>query len=117
MWRAQRTLKRALERRQRAPTAELVAEAREAIRSERWDRLAAGRALLEHANDHWTDEALLRALEALLAAVNEDDRAHGRSGRASGYFEFHDCGLASICEALTARLKSSGQASDPTRAP
>ena len=117
MWRARRTMQREQARRRRAPTADLLAEARDAIRYERWDRLAAGRALLEHENDHWTDETLLQALEGLLAAVNDDDRAQGRSGRDSGYFEFHDCGLAWICEALTDRRKNSGQASDPSRAP
>jgi len=117
MWRPRRTLERAQERRRRASTADLLTEARAAIRSERWDQLAAGRALLDGGNDRWTDDTLLRALEALLAAVNEDDRVHGRSGRASGYFEFHDCGLASICEALADRLENSTQASDSTRGP
>lgn len=118
VWRARRSLKREQARLRRVPTADLVSEVREAIRYERWERLAAGRALLEPVNDRWTDETLLQGLEALLAAVNEDDRATGRSGRDSGYFEFHDCGLASICEALEHRRKAAaGQASDPARPP
>jgi len=110
VWRARRWTRREQARLRRAPTATLAAEARSAIAYEKWERLAPARTLLEQ--DRWTDESLLQALEALYAAVNEDDRSKGRSGRDSGSFEFHDCGLASICEALVHRGGRSGNASD-----
>ena len=114
-WRARRWTKREQERLRRVPTATLASDARSAIAYEKWERLGPARALLEQ--DHWTDESLLQALEALYSAVNEDDRSKGRFGRDSGAFEFNDCGLASICEALVDRLGRSGNASDPARTP
>jgi hypothetical protein len=115
-WRARRSLKREQERLRRAPTAELASEARRAVAYEKWERLGPGRALLER--DQWTDEDLLQALEALYAAVNDDDRLKGRRfGRGSGGFEFNDCGLASICAALVLRRDRRGNASDPARTP
>jgi len=109
-WRARRWLKREQERLRRVPTAELVSQARSAIAYEKWDRLGPARTLLEQ--DSWTDASLLQTLEALYAAVSEDDRSKGRFGRDSGAFEFNDCGLASICEALVDRHRRSANASD-----
>jgi hypothetical protein len=112
VWRAQRTLRREQARLLRASTAELVAQAREAVRSERWEGFRPGRALLELENDAWTDENLVRVLEDLSVALGDDDRARGRAGRSSNEFEFYDCGLASILAALEARRRTPG-ASDP----
>jgi hypothetical protein len=109
-WRARRSLKREQARLRRVPTAELASEARSAIAYEKWERFGPARTLLEQ--DRWTDESLLQALEALYTAVNDDDRSKGRFGRDSGAFEFNDCGLASICEALVDRRRRSGDASD-----
>ena len=106
IWRAQRTLRRHIERLGRESTAELVARARKEIHAERWEGFGPARALVER--DDWTDEALLRALEDLYAALSADDRAKGRSARGGAVFEFYDCGLASICDALKKRLPSGG---------
>lgn len=87
----------------RTEPVEVLADwARTAVRSERWERLEAGVALLREGES--TEQALLDALEALLQALVLDDQAAGRSGRDSGYFEFYDQGLAAMCEALRDRL-------------
>ena len=101
VWRARRSQKRESARLLRASTEVLLSEARSAVHYEHWERFAPARALLQ--DDRWTDAALLRVLDELFAALNEDDQAKGRSGRDSNYFEFYDCGLASIVEALQNR--------------
>ena len=101
VWRARRFQKRESARRLRASTEVLLSEARSAVHYEHWERFAPARALLQ--DDRWTDAALLRALDELFAALNEDDKVQGRSGRDSSVFEFYDCGLASICEVLQKR--------------
>jgi hypothetical protein len=101
MWRARRSQEREAARLLRASTDVLLSEARSAITYEHWERFAPARALLQ--GDRWTDAELLRVLDELFAAVGEDDNVNGRSGRASNYFEFYDCGLASIVEALRKR--------------
>ena len=101
MWRANRSLKRRNARLLRASTEVLLSEARSAVQYEHWERFAPVRALLQ--DDRWTDAALLRVLEELFAALSEDDAATGRLGRGGNVFEFYDCGLASILEALEKR--------------
>ena len=101
MWRARRATKRDGERRLRAPTADLLAEAQAAVRFEHWERFGPADALLRAST--WSDEQLLRALEELFAAARDDDASKGRSGRDSNVFEFHDCGLAWIADALRTR--------------
>lgn len=83
-------------------TGALVQRVVEAIRYEQWGRLEAGSIILER--DGWTEQALLDALEVLYRELLAEDDAHGRSGRDSNAFEFHDCGLAAICEALRDRV-------------
>lgn len=101
VWRARRFQQREHARLLRASTDVLLSEARSAVRYEHWERFAPARALLQ--DDRWTDAALLRVLDELFAALNEDDEVKGRSGRDSSVFEFYDCGLASIFEALQKR--------------
>ena len=100
-WRNRRARRKELQRLTRVPTAELVASARNMIKFEHWEHFGPAAELLQKAQ--WTDEELRANLDALYAAVVEEDRAQGRSGRDSNSFEFHDCGLAGICEALQAR--------------
>ena len=101
IWRARRFDKRESARRLRASTEVLLSEARSAVRYEHWERFAPARALLQ--DDRWTDAALLRVLEELFAVLSEDDKVKGRPGRGGNVFEFYDCGLASILEALEKR--------------
>jgi hypothetical protein len=100
-WRALRSTERNAARLRRAPIADLLSEVRDALRGERWEQMGPAPALL--GEDRWTDDRLLRALDELFAALRADDESKGRSGRDSNYFEFHDCGLAAICEALQKR--------------
>ena len=85
---------------------------REALGYERWERFSPVPALLGESD--WTDERLLRALDELYVALRDDDRAKGRSSRESAVFEFHDCGLAAIREALQRRRDDTDAASRPT---
>jgi hypothetical protein len=101
MWRARRSQKRESARLLRASTEVLLSEARSAVTYEHWEKFAPARALLE--GDRWTDAELLRVLDELFAALSEDDTAKSRAGRDSNWFEFYDCGLASIVEALQKR--------------
>jgi hypothetical protein len=105
-WRVRRSREREQDRLRRAPIADLVSEIRASIRYERWEGLGPAGTLLSE--DRWTDETLLRALEAFRTAVDQDDAAKGRSGRDSGAFEFYDCGLAAIHEALQKRHADAG---------
>jgi len=105
-WRARRFRKRENERLFRTSPADLLAEARKAVRYEQWERFAPARALFQE--EPWTDERLLGLLEELYAALAGDDRAKGLSGRSGSVFEFYDCGLASITEALEKRTRSAG---------
>jgi hypothetical protein len=73
-----------------------------AVRFERWDRFATGAEILKR--DAWTESELLHALEKLFEDVTNEDHANGRTGRDSNFFEFYDCGLAAISEALRDRL-------------
>lgn len=98
---ARRRAARIEAQRARAPTGELVAEARALVRYCQWQDFDAAGALRQ--DGPWTDAKLLEVLRALYAAVADDDRARGRSGRDSHVFEFHDAGLASICRALEGR--------------
>ena len=106
MWRAQRTLRRHVERLSRMSTAELVAEARKSIQAARWERFGPARTLLE--KDDWTDAGLLRVMDELYAALSDVDRAKGRAGPGSEVFEFYDGGLASIYEAIKKRRSPPG---------
>src|SRR5437763_15629995 len=84
MWRAQRSLRRHIERLGRLSTAELVSETRKIIGYEEWKHIGQARALLER--DDWTDQSLLRALEDLCKALYEDDEAHDRRGGPGTYY-------------------------------
>lgn len=80
----------------------LVEQAREAIRFERWERFVEASDILSRAG--WSERDLLHALEALWAAVVEEDRRLGRSGRDSNFFELYDSGIAAVLEALRDRV-------------
>ena len=71
-----------------------------------WHRFEAGKLALAHAGP-WDEQELLETLEALFEAAKEQDETGDREGgRDSYYFDFYDCGFASMAEALRARLKS-----------
>jgi hypothetical protein len=108
VWRARRGRVREVERLRRAPIAELLAGTRKAIRHEKWEHLGPAGGLLQ--DDGWTDDGLLRALRELRRAVLDDDAARGRFGRDSGGFEWHDCGISLICDALEARRATTNTA-------
>jgi hypothetical protein len=84
------------------PIDDLLANVRMSLRVEKWERFPSGHALLQ--DRPWTDQALRETLSQLLAEVVAEDRAQGRDGRESNYFEFHDSGLAGILELVEARL-------------
>lgn len=89
-----------------ASTTELATILRDALRDETWGwhRFEAGKSALSHAGP-WTEQELLQALEDLFEDANEEDRkGHRDGGRDSYYFDFYDCGLAAMAEALRTRL-------------
>jgi hypothetical protein len=102
-----RRARKALQRRRaeltEAPTPELLSEARRAVRFERWERFAAGNALVT--DDIRSDVQLRDALAKLFAEVTDEDREMRRHGRDCNDFEFHDSGLALVVEVLEERLK------------
>src|ERR1700761_7557078 len=77
-WRSRRAWRREFQRLTRVPTMELVTSAREAVKFEHWERFDPAAELLQR--DRWTDEALRQTLDALYAALVEEDRVQGRSG-------------------------------------
>jgi hypothetical protein len=101
-WRARQTLRRRKAQLMKAPTAELVADARSAVRFERWERFPAGKTLVV---EDIKDDAQLRVvINQLFAAVTEEDREKNRRGRDGNYFEFYDSGLALVLEVLEERM-------------
>lgn len=102
-WFAKRTSKKEEERLLRMPTAELVSEARQIIRSWGFQTLPPGELFLRE--DDWSDDELVHALNELYGAIVEDDEKRARSGRDSGYFDFYDSGLAWILAALEKRAR------------
>ncbi len=85
-----------------APLEELTKRCAEAVLSEQWERLDAGRSIVD--GENWTERSLLDALNVLWTKITEEDGGRGRTGRDSNYFEFYDSGLAGITEALHDRL-------------
>jgi hypothetical protein len=79
----------------RAPLDELVREAHRAARFCGWERFHEAEALLD-GDAEWTEDRLLQVIGDLYRSIAlRDDDQH--------YF-FYDGGLASLCEALEARV-------------
>jgi hypothetical protein len=87
--------------RRRASAEELLTEAKEAVRSEGWQRFRSGQGILSL--ESTSESGLYTSLRALWEEACEEDRKTGRSGRDSNYFELHDCGIAWIMEELQQR--------------
>ena len=104
VWFAKRSAEKQEERLLGTPTADLVSEARETIRTWGFQALQPSELFLRE--DDWSDEELMHALNELYAAIIEDDDRHGRAGRDSRHFDFHDSGLAWILAALEKRTGS-----------
>jgi len=104
VWFAKRSAKKEEERRLGTPTADLVREARETIRTWGFRELPPTELFLRE--DDWSDEELIVALNELYGAIIEDDDRHGRAGRDSRHFDFHDSGLAWILAAVEKRTGS-----------
>lgn len=101
-WSAARRRRREQERLAGASADRLAAEALECVRYERWERFASARPLLERSAG-WSDAELSGCLERLYAEISREDQARGCNGRDGNVYEYHDCGLDRIHEALVSR--------------
>lgn len=101
-WSANRWRRREQERLAAAGADELAAEAIGCVRYERWERFTSTLPLLEP-RAAWSDAELLECLEQLYAEICREDQALGRNGRDGNIYEYHDCGLGRIHDALVAR--------------
>ncbi len=103
-WRARRAMRQRKAQLMKAPSAELLADARRAVQFERWERFPAGKTLV--VDDIKNDAQLRVVINQLFAAVTEEDREKNRRGRDGNYFEFYDSGLALVLEVLEGRMKA-----------
>lgn len=103
-WSATRRRRREQERLAGASADQLAAEALGCVRYERWERLTSTLPLFERSVG-WTDAALLGCLERLFAEISREDEARASNGRDGYVYEYHDCGLGRIHEALASRAR------------
>ncbi len=104
-WSATRKRRREQERLAVASADQLAGEALGSVRHARWERFTSTHPLRERSAG-WSDAALLECLERLLAEISREDQARGSNGRDGNVYEYHDCGLGRIHEALASRLPS-----------
>jgi hypothetical protein len=88
--------------RQRATTGELLIDAKDAVRSEGWQRFKSGERILS-LEQSCAESDFYLALKTLWAEACDEDHQKGRSGRDSNFFELHDCGMAALTEELERR--------------
>jgi hypothetical protein len=91
--------------RQRAPASALLAEVKQAVRFEHWERFASGERILA-LDGACAEDDLFAAVMALWGEVCDEDHREGRSGRDSNFFELYDSGIALIREELERRAGS-----------
>ena len=99
---AARRRRREQERLAAASADQLAAEALGCVRYERWERFVSTRPLFERSAG-WSDAELSGCLERLYAEISREDQARGCNGRDGNVYEYHDCGLGRIHEALVSR--------------
>lgn len=103
-WSAARSRRREQERLAAASADQLAGEALGCVRYGRWERFASVRPLLERSVG-WSDAELSECLERLFAELSQEDRSRGSNGRDGHVYEYHDCGLGRIHEALASRAQ------------